>query len=480
MKTPGRATAALAIAPGGSAARLISSAAARCSAAPTKGPASRQLPVAAPEVAASTCAASAADAASAVCTTAGGSTRTDCGRTCRASRSGSRSPCGLTPATPSSQPCAQANSSALASSSGAWPGTPISCRQAACGHCACGAMFRPMPMTAMRRESLLTVSIRMPPSLRSLPSASHKSFGHFRPMRGGVCGSSASATATPTASDSPDQSRGASGSASEKVSDAPGCACHTRPKRPRPPVCSSATSRQGCASCPRARCSSSVLVDSQRGSTSTLRPGSSGSICCCNDDTPLAEYGERPSERVSPGFGRPGAGLVRSLLMLSPFRGQPRAAAALGAAAALELFLQFGRIALVDDEAVVVEQLLARLQRAQRLDEDAAVRLVGFAVGPAGVVDPARRIAAHLGIDHTAVIDVEVERVVRVLRVVRMAAQRLGPGDDLALVLDDGFAASDRLHGQHALAMDSAEPHLDAAARVRRGRYLRRRLHWVH
>ena len=87
--------------------------------------------------------------------------------------------------------------------------------------------------------------------------------------------------------------------------------------------------------------------------------------------------------------------------------------------------LQLRRVALVDHQAVVVEQLFAGRDVAQGLDEDAAVVLVGLAVGLAGVVDPARRVAADLGVDDMLVVDVEVEGVVRVARVVRVAAQRL-------------------------------------------------------
>jgi hypothetical protein len=57
-------------------------------------------------------------------------------------------------------------------------------------------------------------------------------------------------------------------------------------------------------------------------------------------------------------------------------------AAAGGAAAAAGVFaLERGRVALVDDQPVVVEQLLAGLQVAQRADEDAAVDLVGLQLG---------------------------------------------------------------------------------------------------
>src|SRR5688572_11152919 len=67
------------------------------------------------------------------------------------------------------------------------------------------------------------------------------------------------------------------------------------------------------------------------------------------------------------------------------------------AAAALPDLLQLGRVPLVERDAVVVRQLLARLDVADRLDEDAIARAVvavvffqhGLAVGRAAVVDPA-------------------------------------------------------------------------------------------
>src|SRR5688572_16154486 len=85
---------------------------------------------------------------------------------------------------------------------------------------------------------------------------------------------------------------------------------------------------------------------------------------------------------------------------------QHGAPAAPGTAMARELSLQRRGVAAVEDEAVVVEQLLAGLQVAQRLDEDPTVGFVGLAVGFAGVVDPARGVAPILRVDHTAVVDV--------------------------------------------------------------------------
>ena len=178
----------------------------------------------------------------------------------------------------------------------------------------CGVTFSPTPTTHMRLLPTLTVSINTPPSLRPRPgpSSSHRSFGHFSAMRGRAaasangCGSSASATARPTASDKPPHCCGASGIDNEKVSDAPALLTQSRPRRPRPRVCSSATSRQGEMSPDRRPCgvrssrdapssspgrvtgdsglplkaralsSSRVLVDSTRACTSTLMPGNSG------------------------------------------------------------------------------------------------------------------------------------------------------------------------------------------------------------
>jgi len=115
----------------------------------------------------------------------------------------------------------------------------------------------------------------MPASLRSW---NQMSLGHFKRKSGcKLC-----ATETPATNDSPDQSEGDRGTPREKAREARGDAfvaslCHWRPRRPRPAVCRSATSKAG-SSCPtRARRISSVLVESIWGSTSTVKPGNAGS-----------------------------------------------------------------------------------------------------------------------------------------------------------------------------------------------------------
>src|SRR6185312_2038545 len=290
---------------------------------------------------------------------------------------------------------------------------------------------------------MLAVSIRIPPSLRSpRASPSHRSFGHFSR----TSGCRLSATLIPTASDSPDQSGGASGRPSEKVSDAPGALRQGRPSRPRPAVCCSATSRTG-AMCPsRARPIRSVLVESLSRSTSTLKPGRTAAS---------ARSIDRCGQRTAP---------VLMVSGLAPLGRQQGAAAVRRAAPAWVFGLELGRVALVDDQAVVVVQLLARANIAQRLDEDAPALFVGFAVRVARVVDPARGVAAHLGVDHVLFVDVEKKRMVRILGIVRMPRLRGLPGHDLAHILDKGFALGDILHGENALAVNARAAGLDAAA----------------
>src|SRR3954466_10277167 len=85
---------------------------------------------------------------------------------------------------------------------------------------------------------------------------------------------------------------------------------------------------------------------------------------------------------------------------LAPLGRQQRAPAVLAAAPAGILGLELLRVRLVDDQAVVVVELFACLDVADALDEHAALLLVGFAVGVARMVDPARGIAAVGRVDH--------------------------------------------------------------------------------
>ncbi len=119
---------------------------------------------------------------------------------------------------------------------------------------------------------------------------------------------------------------------------------------------------------------------------------------------------------------------------------------------------------LVELEAIVVEELRARGDVSPREDEHAArarrVALLGLdgdAVGAARVVDPPRRVAADLGVDDVAALQGEIEGVVGLRGVVRVAGEGLFPGDALTAVLDDALAPPEVGGREHAPAMDEVE-----------------------
>src|SRR5262249_40050471 len=140
-------------------------------------------------------------------------------------------------------------------------------------------------------------------------------------------------------------------------------------------------------------------------------------------------------------------------------RGKHRAAAFRAATAALVFLLQLLRIARVYDQTIVIEQFLACGDIAQRVDEDPTLLLARFAIRLARVIDPACAIAAVLGVDHVAVLEAEIERVVRVRRVVGMALERLFPGNMFTLVLDHALAFGDGPDGVNAPAVHARLAH---------------------
>jgi hypothetical protein len=130
------------------------------------------------------------------------------------------------------------------------------------------------------------------------------------------------------------------------------------------------------------------------------------------------------------------------------------------------LRFELGRVALINHQAVVVEQLCASLQILQGFDEHAAAHFVGFAVGRAAVVDPACIVAAVLGVNAAAVFQRKVKSVIRVCRVVRVAIERFLPVNHFALVFNEHFACGDVLQGVHAFAVYARGPHANAFAQT--------------
>ena len=81
---------------------------------------------------------------------------------------------------------------------------------------------------------------------------------------------------------------------------------------------------------------------------------------------------------------------------------------------------------------IIIKEFLARLDVAQRIDEDAVVFLDRFAVWIAGMIDPARVVTANFWIDYLAVFQTEVESV----WIVFVVGSGF-PGDAFACVFDD-------------------------------------------
>ena len=149
------------------------------------------------------------------------------------------------------------------------------------------ATFSPTPITTASPSA--DCSARMPASFRS---PTRTSFGHLSRAATPDADRTPAATATPVSSGSQPRADGgteAGRSSTENVSDAPGWLTHVRPARPRPAVCSSATStwpsraaageqvRVGGAGAGHGPRSTSTIRPSRRGPTGPRRPRGRGS-----------------------------------------------------------------------------------------------------------------------------------------------------------------------------------------------------------
>ena len=79
------------------------------------------------------------------------------------------------------------------------------------------------------------------------------------------------------------------------------------------------------------------------------------------------------------------------------------------------------------------------------------------------MVDPARRIATGIAVNHMLVVNVKIKRVVRLQRVVRMAAQRFFPTYHLAHIFQNNLTFGQIRQGKHALAVHTGAAGLNAA-----------------
>jgi len=94
----------------------------------------------------------------------------------------------------------------------------------------------------------------------------------------------------------------------------------------------------------------------------------------------------------------------------------------------------------VELHVIIVQEFLARLDVAQRLNEDTVVFLDRFAVWIARMINPARIVAANFWIDHLAVFQTEIESV----WIVFVVGSGF-PGDAFTCVFDDTPAPANEL-----------------------------------
>jgi hypothetical protein len=78
------------------------------------------------------------------------------------------------------------------------------------------------------------------------------------------------------------------------------------------------------------------------------------------------------------------------------------------------------------------------------------------------MVDPAGGIAVHFTVNHMLLVNGKVESVVRVGRVMRVAAQGFWPGDDFTFVLDQSLAFGNIYLCKHAFAMHARATNSDS------------------
>lgn len=129
----------------------------------------------------------------------------------------------------------------------------------------------------------------------------------------------------------------------------------------------------------------------------------------------------------------------------------------------------FGRrgVALLENVCVVVRELFARLDVANRLDPDAAVVDHRIAVRVARVVDEPRLVAADRRVDHHVVVDREEEGVVPLTFYVGIACVGFGGREAFAGVFDETRARGYRARGECAESLDRRLANLERVAVVR-------------
>src|ERR1700694_1893844 len=206
------------------------------------------------------------------------------------------------------------------------------------------------------------------------------------------------------------------------------------------------------------------ISDSTPSTASVLKVPAAASDCCIaySGLVPMSPYTMPVAPITADTLTR--RGLFRWIACRGPAprrRPQHGAAAALEAAAAREDGVDVRRVVRFALDLVIVAELLARFDGADRVGVHALVLDQRFAVRLAGVIHEARLVAIDAGVDHGVRVDDEQEGVVvaRILAVVTTIRFRMR--DALAPVLDDACAARDAPRGKHTQAVQARIAHLD-------------------
>lgn len=109
---------------------------------------------------------------------------------------------------------------------------------------------------------------------------------------------------------------------------------------------------------------------------------------------------------------------------------------------------------LIQNQPVIVVQLFAALNIAQRVNENSSFFFSCFAIRFAAMVDPACFVAIGIAVDHFPAFQAEEERVKGVVRVRCFAAVGFALSNALAHVFDDETALRDLARGEDAVAVN--------------------------
>jgi hypothetical protein len=164
---------------------------------------------------------------------------------------------------------------------------------------------------------------------------------------------------------------------------------------------------------------------------------------------------------LSSGFPRPATPRAARLGPLPLLRHENRTAARRRATPAGILGLRIRSRVLFPLVRIVVEQLFAFEDRLPGIDEHPAPLDHGVAVRRTRVIDEARIVAAHGGVDHRPRSDREQERVMPGHRVVVVPAVRLGLRNALASVLPDTLPSLDPPGGEPPAALNPGPANLE-------------------